>query len=113
VDGVRKCLQVSLVPLLRPWSNPTCQEIRKKAFASHTPCYLNHADINVPSVCDLDCIEYYKIFFIIKGAFIDLDTAWESIKGVWNIGTDCGSRCSRTWLYEERANKCMVKIVKI
>lgn len=38
VDGVRKCLQVALVPLIRPWKNPSCQEIRKTAFASHTPC---------------------------------------------------------------------------
>ena len=109
VDGVRKCLQVSLVPLLRPWSNPTCQEIRKKAFASHTPCYLN-PDRNVPSVCDLDCIEYNKIFFIIKGSFIDLDTAWESIKGMWNIGTECGLRCSRTWLRKKK-NQIIMKII--
>jgi hypothetical protein len=96
MNGVRKCLQVSLVPLLRPWNNPTCQEIREKAFASHTPCYLN-PDKNVPSVCDLDGVEFYKIFFIIKGAFLDLDTAWESIKGMWNIGKECGSRYIRIW----------------
>jgi hypothetical protein len=67
---------------------------------------LNHADINVPSVCELDCIEYYKIFFIIKGSFINLDTAWESIKGMWNIGTKCGLRCSHTWL-QEQGNQVM------
>lgn len=89
VDGVRKCLQVVLVPLLRPWTKPTCQEIRKTAFASHTPCYL-HPGKGVPSVCDLGCWEYFKIFWTIKGSFTELDTAWESIKGMWNIGTKCG-----------------------
>ena len=89
VDGVRKCLQVTLVPLLRPWKNPSCKEIRQTAFASHTPCYL-HPDKDVPSVCDLDCWEYFKIFWTIKGSFTALDTAWESIKGMWNIGSKCG-----------------------
>ncbi|XP_078357857.1 uncharacterized protein LOC144642697 [Oculina patagonica] len=89
VDGVRKCLQVVLVPLLRPGTKPTCQEIREKAFASHTPCYL-HPGKDVPSVCDLGCWEYFKIFWTIKGSFTQSDTAWESIKGMWNIGTKCG-----------------------
>jgi len=89
VDGVRKCLQVVLVPLLRPWMKPTCQEIRKTAFASHSPCYLRPGR-GVPSVCDLGCWEYFKIFWTIKGSFTELDTAWESIKGMWNIGTKCG-----------------------
>ena len=81
VDGVRKCLQVVLVPLLRPWKKPSCQEIRETAFASHTPCYLN-PDKDVPSICDLDCSEYFKNFWTIKGSFTELDTAWESIKGI-------------------------------
>ena len=89
VDGVRKCLQVALVPLLRPWKNPSCEQIRKTAFASHTPCYL-HPDKDVPSICDLDCSEYFKIFWTIKGSFTELDTAWESVKGIWNIGSKCG-----------------------
>ncbi|KAL9982541.1 hypothetical protein ACROYT_G004595 [Oculina patagonica] len=89
VDGVRKCLQVVLVPLLRPGTKPTCQEIREKAFASHTPCYLHPAK-DVPSICDLSCGEYFKIFWTIKGSFTQLDTALESIKGMWNIGTKCG-----------------------
>lgn len=111
VDGVRKCLQVVLVPLLRPWTKPTCQEIRKKAFASHTPCYL-HPGKDVPSICDLSCWEYFKIFWTIKGSFTKLDTAWESIKGMWNIGTKCG--------FHSQIRKCLplksaspMKIAKI
>ena len=88
MDGVRKCLQVALVPLLRPWRNPTCNEIREEAFSSHTPCYKN-PDKDVPSICDLDYLQYYKIFWTIKGSFVELDTAWESFKGLWNIATMC------------------------
>lgn len=88
MDGVRKCLQVALVPLLRPWANPTCKEIREKAFASHTPCYLK-PDKDVPSVCDLDYFQYVQIFWTIKGSFFKLDTAWESLKGLLDIGRLC------------------------
>ena len=88
VDAVRKCLQVSLVPLLRPWYKPTCQEIRKKAFASHTTCYLN-PDKDAPSICDLSCLDFSKIFWTIKGSFFNLDTAWESLKGMRNVGREC------------------------
>uniref|UniRef100_A0A6P8IQR0 Uncharacterized protein LOC116303355 n=1 Tax=Actinia tenebrosa TaxID=6105 RepID=A0A6P8IQR0_ACTTE len=110
IDGVRKCLQVSLVPLLRPWSKPTCKEIRDRAFVSHTPCYLN-PDKDAPSICDLECGEYFKIFFVIKGAFSDYDTAWESMKGMWNIGKECGLKCSKNWLREK--GKEIVKITRV
>ena len=90
VNGVRKCLQVSLVPLLRPWvDDPSCKEIREKAFASHTTCYLDPGD-SVPSVCDLDCSDYNRIFWTIKGSFVKVGTLWESLKGMWNISVKCG-----------------------
>ncbi|KAL9982549.1 hypothetical protein ACROYT_G004606, partial [Oculina patagonica] len=88
VDGVRKCLQVALVPLMRPWNNPTCEEIRETALATHTPCYLNPGK-DVPSICDLGYLQYWKIFWTIKLSFFVLDTAWESIKGFWNIAKTC------------------------
>ena len=88
MDGVRKCLQVSLVPLMRPWDDSTCEEIRAKALASHTPCYLE-PDKDVPSICDLDYFQYLQIFWTIKGSFFNLDTSWESFKGLWNIEAEC------------------------
>ncbi|XP_029190324.2 uncharacterized protein LOC114957145 isoform X1 [Acropora millepora] len=89
MNAVRKCLQVYLVPLLRSWVKPTCQEIREKAFASHTPCYL-YPDKDAPSVCDLSCFYVFKIFFTIKGSFINMDTAGQSFKGLLTIGSECG-----------------------
>ena len=88
IDAVRKCLQVSLVPLLRPWKNPTCQEIREKAFDSHTPCYLS-PDKGAPSICDLNCTEYLKVFWILKGSYSNLDTAGEILRGLWDTGMQC------------------------
>ena len=112
VDAVRKCLQVSLVPLLRPWYQPTCQEIRKKAFLSHTPCYLK-PDKDVPSICDLDCSDYFKIFWTIKGSFTQLDTAWESIKGMWNIGDKCGVASQIPKCFKEGKDGIANKAVKV
>ena len=88
VIGVHKCLQVSLMPLLRPWIHSTCGEIQERAFASQTPCYLNPGN-GVLSACDLDCSNYLQIFWSIKGSFVKVDTVLESLKGMWNIGEKC------------------------
>ena len=88
IDAVRKCLQVSLVPLLRMWQKPTCQQIRAKAFGSHSPCYLA-PDKGAPSICDLKWTEYLKTFWVIKRSFVSLDTAGETLKGLWNVGRRC------------------------
>ena len=112
IDGVRKCLQDVLVPLLRSAITPTCRNIRQTAFSSHTPCYLNPGK-GAPSICDLGCYEYFKIFWTIKGSFTASDTAWQSIKGLWNIGRKCGvvsqvGKCFK-WLVKGRA----VKVTKL
>jgi len=113
MDGVRKCLQVSLVPLMRPWDDSTCEEIRAKAFASHTPCYLE-PDKDVPSICDLDYLQYVKIFWTIKGSFIDLDTAWESLKGMWNIAAECkSSKIRQTFESARETYNDVIKFFKI
>ena len=108
VDAVRKCLQVSLVPILRPWNKKlSCKDIRERAFASHTPCYLN-PDKDAPSICDLGFKDFLQIFLTIKRSFIQLDTLWESLKGMWNIGTVCA-----TSYVKEALTKQVIKISKI
>ena len=90
VDAVRRCLQVDLVPLIRPWVRLSCYQVRQKALNTHTPRYRN-PDQNVTSICGLTCSDYFKIFWAIKGSFVKMDTAWESMKGLWNIETTCSS----------------------
>ena len=107
VDAVRKCLQVSLVPILRPWYKPSCEDIRQRAFASHTPCYLN-PDKDAPSICDLGVKDFLQIFLTIKRSFIQLDTLWESLEGMWNIG----SRCATSYV-KEALTKALIKMSKI
>lgn len=118
VDAVRKCLQVSLVPILRPWYKFSCEDIRQWAFDSHTPCYLD-PDEGAPSICDLDCLDFFKIFWTIKGSFIQLDTFWETLKGMWNIGARCGVASQIAKCFKPvkeaylRVQKAVIKIIKI
>ena len=118
VDAVRKCLQVSLVPILRPWYKFSCEDIRQWAFDSHTPCYLD-PDEGAPSICDLDCQDFFKIFWTIKGSFIQLDTFWETLKGMWNIGARCGVASQIRKCFKPvkeaylRVQKAVIKIIKI
>ena len=107
MDAVRKCLQVSLVPILRPWYKPSCEDIRQRAFASHTPCYLN-PDKDAPSICDLGSKDFLHIFLTIKRSFIQLDTLPKSLKGMWNIGTGCAAS-----YVKEARTKVMIIISKI
>ena len=110
VDGVRKCLQVELVPLLRPWNKPTCQEIGKTAFESQVSCYMK-PDEGVLSICDLDCKEYFKIFWAIKGYIFRVETVWESLSGLWNIDDKCGSNRSHNCFQE--GGQGLIKITKM
>ncbi len=64
VNAVRKCLQVALVPLLRPWVDETCSGIRARAFQSHPQCYLQ-PEPQAPSICDLPIGDCLKIFWLI------------------------------------------------
>ena len=115
VDAVRKCLQVSLVPILRPFFKFSCERIRQRAFYSHTRCYLL-PDEGAPSICDLDCQDFFKIFWTIKGSFIKLDTVWETLKGLWNIGGECGVASQIPKCLKEAfqpVKKVVIKIGKI
>lgn len=111
MNSARKCLLSSLVPLLRPWVKPTCQDIRRKALNSHTSCFLK-PDNQQTSICNLDCNDYFKIFWTIRESFVGgLDTAWESIRAMWNIGIDCGAQSISKCF--EQAIKGNMRIVKI
>lgn len=67
VDGVRKCLQVALVPFLRPFvaAKKTCSDLRTEAFDSHPDCYINPAS-DTPGICQLPCSDVVKSFWIVS-----------------------------------------------
>ena len=66
----------------------------------------------MPSVCDLDCSDYYQIFWTIKGSFVKVDTLWESLKGMWNIGQKCGLSANIKKCYRELKDGT-VRVIKL
>ena len=86
IDAVRKCLQVALVPLLRPWATISCKTLKETAFESNTPCYLNPGE-NAVSYCDLLWKDKWKVFWTIKSGV--LSTYLQSLKGAWDVLDGC------------------------
>ena len=87
----RRCLLVNLVPILRPWIGLTCNQMRVGVFTTHRPCYLS-PDLSKTTICDLNCKDYLRVFWTIRESFPKLDTAWETIKGLWNIEASCPAK---------------------
>lgn len=86
MDAVRKCLQVSLVPVLRSFYTPTCAEIKQRAFDSHADCYLQPYT-GAPSICDLPLSDFWSVFWTIKSAFrTDFS---QSVYGLVQVMTAC------------------------
>ena len=65
VDAVRQCLQVALVPSLRPWVSKTCRQLRDDAFDSHDDCYVNRGS-GAPGICELSCSDVWKSFWLVN-----------------------------------------------
>ena len=65
IDGVRKCLQVALVPSLRLFVRKTCRDIRRDAFNSHPECYENPAS-GAPGICELSCADVWRAFWLVN-----------------------------------------------
>ncbi|XP_060602095.1 uncharacterized protein LOC132755268 [Ruditapes philippinarum] len=88
IDAVRKCLQVKLVPILRPFVVATCESIKQTAFDSHSGCYL-HPDSGKPSICDIGVGNWARIFWTVKGALIQ--DATETLKQMLDVVSACGT----------------------
>ena len=65
VDGVRQCLQLALVPALRPWMTRSCAQLSREAFDSHPVCYLNPGS-GIASICDLPCSDAWTAFYVVN-----------------------------------------------
>ena len=92
VDAVRKCLQVSLAPLLRECnSGITCEFIQDTAFKSHDCCYLAGAACTprgTPSICDISFFDWITVFMTIKDSFIQ-SQALETFQSGLHVGFNC------------------------
>ena len=100
IDAVRKCLQVALVPTLRPWMNKTCTDIRNDAFDSHPNCYINPDPASrAPGICDLSCADATRVFWLVSfegGSLLHapIETAQQMLSVMTGcFGTGLLSRC--------------------
>lgn len=69
INGVRKCLQVALVPLLRKWngaSGKTCGLLTKQAISSYSHCFYSPYPATVPTICELSLTDLWKIFWHLR-----------------------------------------------
>ncbi|VDI31811.1 Hypothetical predicted protein [Mytilus galloprovincialis] len=91
VNAVRKCLQVTLVPILRPWRSLSCKEIKELAFDSHVPCYV-HPNDKIPgvSICNLGPSDIFSVFWTLKSSILmSVDSSLKTINGFWKTIKQC------------------------
>ena len=89
IDAVRRCLQVSLVPLIHLCrERPTCENIRTTAFDSHVPCYVS--PYQGFSVCVLPVSDWLRLFWTIKGSFVS-SAFVETMKASVLVAANCVS----------------------
>lgn len=110
IDAVRKCLQVSLVPIIRPWCTKSCKEIKETAFASHVPCYVlpNKQDPSI-SMCNLGNIDRLKVFWTIKSSLVmSVGSSLEAVNGIVMTMSECAARVIKS--VNEKIDNVVLKI---
>lgn len=85
INAVRKCLQESLVHVLYPQTNVTCENLKKTAFQSHIGCY-KKPELNV-KFCDLSLHDKARVFWTIKGAL--LTELLKTASAGWSVFKSC------------------------
>jgi len=104
VDATRKCLQVSLVPVLRLNNKPSCFKIQKRAFDSHTCCYVAGSSCARPgtvSVCLLPLSDLGQIVTTVYESFLPFSKhgdVCKSLEGLISTMQKCPSQYSQSFL---------------
>ncbi|CAF3899418.1 unnamed protein product [Rotaria sp. Silwood1] len=89
IDDARKCLQVALVPFIRPFTNSNCQKIRDRAFTSYKPCYLRPYP-ETASICHMTRRDWLRVFWTLKSAFIESTLiAYSSLQNAIDTYNEC------------------------
>ena len=69
VNGVRKCLQVNLVPLLRKWHGTreqNCKILTRQAMSSYSDCFYSPFPATIPTICKLPLTDLWRIFWHLR-----------------------------------------------
>ena len=69
INGVRKCLQVALVPTLREWhkaNRQSCKSLTKHAISSYSHCFYSPFPTTIPAICKLPLKDLWRIFWHLR-----------------------------------------------
>ena len=66
INGVRKCLQVNLVPLLRNWLGKKCKNLTNHAISLYRHCFFSPYPATVPNICELPLNDLWRIFWHLR-----------------------------------------------
>ena len=110
LDAVRKCIQVKLVPIIRPYVDMTCTAVKTFALETHPPCYQAPYP-GEPSICDLALSDWGKIFWTVKGGF---ETAViPSLKGLLNVTNRCPSTVLQGLNYTRNSQELGLRMFRL
>lgn len=91
VNGVRKCLQVNLVPLLRKWHGTreqNCKDLTKQAISSYSDCFYSPFPDTIPTICKLPLRDLWRIFWHLRGR--TLAKTYRSLWTLLKLIQECG-----------------------
>ncbi|XP_025086980.1 uncharacterized protein LOC112559789 [Pomacea canaliculata] len=86
LNATNACLQAELVPMLQPFRNLTCEDVKSRACKTQALCYLNPY-LDYPSVCELQPADVWTVFWTIRDAFRSHFV--ESIFGLMKVASSC------------------------
>ena len=94
VNGVRKCLQVNLVPLLRKWhgtsgSGYDCKKLTKQALSSYGGCFYSPFPATIPTICKLPLADLWRIFWHLRGRTSTNENVRESLWTLLKLIQSC------------------------
>ncbi|CAG2224667.1 unnamed protein product [Mytilus edulis] len=89
INEVRKCLQFSILPTLRPWWSLSCTEVENALIDSYSLCYIQpHKTLLDVSICQLVASDFFQVFWTIRSTLdksynstnIFIDTMFNTLK---------------------------------
>lgn len=86
---------MKLVPLLRTYKQPSCEEIEETAFNSHADCYVNPYP-GKPSICDLSFHDWFQVVATVSPSLEVMtlnEDAWRQNDRITHEGLDVFKNC--------------------
>ena len=97
LSSTRRCLQIGKVPLIRPWINRTCSDVREILIESNAKCFSDQME----SVCNVGGHDFFRIFVttneIVKSMSVD---SLNSVNNLFQIRLTCERSDSLSRLYD-------------